>query len=185
MNMDQDKGNGVVSDAEVPAASSCRLILDLREADEFHEARIPGSINLPLSSFKVQAPHLFAHGRILHGVPVILVCRGGRRAGMAAEILKGLEVDTDLVSVHPGGFKAWVSEGGPVERGGPVSPARRMRLLWGLFALAGMFLAHAISIWFASVAILMVILAIWFGLKNVAPLYVAYMLLPWNRKKYL
>ena len=43
------------------------VIIDVREADEYHFRRIPGSINLPLSSFAVTAPQTLRHfkGRAL------------------------------------------------------------------------------------------------------------------------
>ncbi len=84
------------------------LVIDVREADEFASGRIPGAINMPLSTFQPSdLPE--ANGRKL-----VLNCLGGKRSGMALERcgMARVHVDTHLA----GGFGAWQAAGLPVER---------------------------------------------------------------------
>lgn len=84
------------------------LVIDVREADEFASGRIPGAINMPLSTF--QPSNLpDAKGRKL-----VLNCLGGKRSAMALEKCCAAQaaVDTHLA----GGFGAWQAAGLPVER---------------------------------------------------------------------
>lgn len=84
------------------------LVIDVREVNEFEEGRIPGAVNMPLSTF--QASKLpDAPGKTL-----VLNCLGGKRSGMALDKCSAAQasVDTHLA----GGFGAWASAGLPVER---------------------------------------------------------------------
>lgn len=84
------------------------LVIDVREAGEFASGRIPGAINMPLSTF--QPSNLpDANGRTL-----VLNCLGGKRSAMALEKCGAAQaaVDTHLA----GGFSAWQAAGLPVER---------------------------------------------------------------------
>jgi len=86
---------------------TCDLI-DVREPDEFAEARIPGARLLPLSSFEVASvPH--ALGRL-----TVISCAAGGRSMRAAEqcARAGLAVFN-----LTGGLAAWLKAGLPVERG--------------------------------------------------------------------
>lgn len=84
------------------------LVVDVREADEFASGHIPGSINMPLSTF--QPGRLPASG----ARQVVLTCLGGKRSGMALDQCAAAQasVDTHLA----GGFGAWTKAGLPVER---------------------------------------------------------------------
>ncbi|MDO5530924.1 rhodanese-like domain-containing protein [Sutterella sp.] len=60
------------------------VMIDVREPDEFAEGHVPGSINVPLSSFKF--------GMRLSAVPnlddkVLVICRSGVRAERASRVL--------------------------------------------------------------------------------------------------
>ncbi len=75
------------------------LVVDVREPDEFSQGHIPGSINLPLSSFSpTELPD--SQGKLL-----VLNCLGGKRSGLALDRCGAAEsaVDTHLA----GGFGAW------------------------------------------------------------------------------
>ena len=84
------------------------LVVDVREASEFADGHIPGSVNMPLSTF--QPSKLPPSG----GKAIVLTCLGGRRSGMA---LEKCSVAQEAVDTHlAGGFGAWTSAGLPVER---------------------------------------------------------------------
>lgn len=84
------------------------LVVDVREADEFAGGHIPGSVNMPLSSFQ---PSRLPDPR---GRALVLTCLGGKRSGMALDKCMAAQagVDTHLA----GGFGAWAKAGLPVER---------------------------------------------------------------------
>jgi rhodanese-related sulfurtransferase len=84
------------------------LVVDVREVDEFANGHIPGSINMPLSTF--QPSKLPAPG----ARQLVLTCLGGKRSGMALDKCAAAQarVDTHLA----GGFGAWAKAGLPVER---------------------------------------------------------------------
>ena len=84
------------------------LVVDVREVDEFDAGHIPGSINMPLSTF--QASRLPEPG----DKRLVLTCLGGKRSGMALDKCRVVEAlaDTHLA----GGFGAWTAAGLPIER---------------------------------------------------------------------
>lgn len=84
------------------------VVVDVREVDEFAAGHIPGSINMPLSTFQPSKLPDTA------GKKMVLTCQGGKRSGMALEKcgVAQAAVDTHL----SGGFGAWQSAGLPVER---------------------------------------------------------------------
>lgn len=84
------------------------VLLDVRTADEFAEAHIPGSQLVPLSVLVAQETTLSING------PVYLVCGSGVRGARAAEILRAHEIDAVVVT---GGLVAWTASDRPVERG--------------------------------------------------------------------
>ena len=84
-------------------------LVDVREADEFANGHIPGAVNLPLSAFK--AEQLPPPSEI----PVVLMCRSGRRAGQALAIVEATG-RTD-VGLYPGSMIEWTEKNGPVVTG--------------------------------------------------------------------
>lgn len=84
------------------------LVVDVREADEFAAGHIPGSINMPLSTFQ---PSRLPDGT---GKTLVLTCLGGKRSAMALDKCRVAQtaVDTHLA----GGFGAWQSARLPVEQ---------------------------------------------------------------------
>ena len=91
---------------EIDAATLCRwlssdmaVLVDVREAWEFAQDRIPGAINLPLSSFDI------------HKLPpddgrrVVLTCAAGRRSAQAAGIM--LAAGYDKITCLRDGILSW------------------------------------------------------------------------------
>lgn len=85
-------------------------LYDVREEDEFAQARIPGSTLVPLSRFD---PAAIVAGP---GERVVIHCRSGRRCGLAAERLRAAGDRRDLYRLQ-GGIIAWAQGGFPVEPG--------------------------------------------------------------------
>jgi rhodanese-related sulfurtransferase len=85
------------------------LLLDVREADEFDELRIPDAQLLPLSELATRYEDELPKDR-----PIIAQCRSGKRSAKATEFLR--EQGFDVVNME-GGILAWRDEGLPVEEG--------------------------------------------------------------------
>ncbi|MBO4205320.1 rhodanese-like domain-containing protein [Micromonospora echinofusca] len=115
------------------------LVVDVRTAGEFDSAHVPGSINLPLDQVD---QHL---GRIVNdaGGRLLLMCQSGNRATQACTKL--VNAGLSSATVISGGMNAWISAGGPVERGVERwSLERQVRLVAGSIVL----LSVVASIWF-------------------------------------
>jgi hydroxyacylglutathione hydrolase len=96
--------------AERLAAGDGPVVLDVRDADEFAAAHIPGSVHVPYGELGGRL------GELSHEQTIAAVCSGGKRSGLAASILQR-EGFTDVVHVGHGGVGVWQSRGHPVERG--------------------------------------------------------------------
>lgn len=87
------------------------LLVDVRNPDEFAQARIPGSILMPLPFFANRAAELPADRLIM------LVCRSGDRSTTATAYL--LSRGFEQVANVAGGILAWYQAGLPVVTGRP------------------------------------------------------------------
>ena len=108
-------GFGGAKHREVTAAQLAQLVrdrsvlvVDVREADEFAAGHIPGSLNMPLSTF--QPSKLPDPGER----QLVLTCLGGKRSGMALDKCRAIEASADTHLA--GGFGAWKAAGLAVER---------------------------------------------------------------------
>ena len=92
------------ADAAIRAAD---VLLDVREADEFHVGHIPGAINIPrgLLEFKLSGnPELSARD-----LNIVLYCKTSGRAALAACSLQAMGYLQ--VQSLAGGFDAWSAAG--------------------------------------------------------------------------
>jgi len=83
------------------------VLIDVREASEFENERIPGALMMPLSFFDGE---VFPR---LPGVKVVLMCAIGKRSAAATKQLKnhGYSLPINMV----GGLGAWKDAGYPTE----------------------------------------------------------------------
>ncbi|MEI2698444.1 MAG: molybdopterin-synthase adenylyltransferase MoeB [Microthrixaceae bacterium] len=96
-------------------------LLDVREADEFEQGAVPGSVFLPRGHLESQV-----EGRLADkSAPVIVMCAGGVRSAFAARTLQELGY-TDVVSMI-GGFNKWKDEDRDWKRPEVLSPDQRNR----------------------------------------------------------
>lgn len=112
-----------------------QVMIDVREKDEFTAERVEGSINLPLSNLSHQAPGVLKN---LGDCSFVLMCRSGKRAGLAKQQLEALGIGCDI-QVYEGGILEWKKQGKPTEGGGrSVLPImRQVQLIAGFLILVG------------------------------------------------
>ena len=86
------------------------LPLDVREAKEMEDGRLPNALHVPLSQLEARSAELAKHA----GKPVIAYDANGSRSRMAGGALAkaGFSEVYHLV----GGFRAWKAAGLPVEK---------------------------------------------------------------------
>ena len=94
----------------LPKLGKNDLVLDVRNPDEFKEARIAHARNIPV-------PEVTQHAEELKKFENVYIhCKRGGRAKTAFEALKNVGLN-NLVCVHDAGMEAWIESGYPVERG--------------------------------------------------------------------
>lgn len=96
-----------VTELESVLATGASLV-DVRETDEFAEARVPGAVSIPLSEFVARVDEVPADGT------VYVICAAGGRSAQAAQYLEARGVDAVNVA---GGTMAWLQSGRVVESG--------------------------------------------------------------------
>ncbi|RZK84066.1 MAG: rhodanese-like domain-containing protein, partial [Rhodococcus sp. (in: high G+C Gram-positive bacteria)] len=83
-------------------------VIDVREADEYAQARVPGVTLIPLSEFVARVDE------IPEAEVVYVICGVGGRSLQAAEYLNARGINAVSVA---GGTSAWMQSGRPVESG--------------------------------------------------------------------
>lgn len=82
-------------------------ILDVREADEVADCKIPKSVHIPLAEVGKRAKELDP------GKEIIAYCAAGVRSARASKVLDG--AGFKKVKNLKGGIRGWISAGGAVE----------------------------------------------------------------------
>lgn len=88
------------------------VVIDVRESAEYRKGHIPGAVNVPLSQLGDDSAKLARYRK--SGVPVVVACQSGTRAGRAASVLRKLEFEK--VYTLSGGMGGWTKENLPVEK---------------------------------------------------------------------
>jgi rhodanese-related sulfurtransferase len=84
------------------------VFVDVREPNESNLGRIPGAMILPRGTLEVRCEGVLPRDRAL-----VVYCAGGSRSALAADTLQTMGY---RVRSLRGGYRAWVEDGGPVER---------------------------------------------------------------------
>jgi rhodanese-related sulfurtransferase len=96
-----------VDDLEGRLAAGAPL-LDVRNPDEYAEARVAGAVLIPLGELADRLDE------VPSGAPVLVICRSGARSQRACEFLAAHGQAAANVA---GGMLAWAQSGRPVESG--------------------------------------------------------------------
>ncbi|WP_018983320.1 rhodanese-like domain-containing protein [Salinimonas chungwhensis] len=86
------------------------LLIDVRSPQEFAQGHIPGAINMPHNEITVFIEQLEGE----QPKPIVVYCRSGRRAMLAAEILK--KNNFPDVRHLEGDMMGWSAAGLPIDR---------------------------------------------------------------------
>lgn len=89
------------------------LILDVRTSEEYEQGHIKNALNISHDRLAEQLPQI----QKFAAAPVLLYCRSGRRAGLAAEVL----AKAGFTKLHhlTGDMEGWQAAGLPVTKNGP------------------------------------------------------------------
>ena len=148
-------------------------MVDVRSATEFAAGHIPGAVNIPMDQLESRL------GDISAGSPVVLICLGGQRAKICADILKPR---FENLAVLEGGTRAWIERGLPVVAAVRTrwSLERQVRLGAGILVLAGCALALLVNAaWIYLAAFIGAGLA-FAGLTDICPMGMLLGRMPWN-----
>ena len=106
-----------VGTADAQALLGKRLVIDVREYDEYAAGHLPGAINIPrgVLEFKIGMVPECAN----KNGAFLIYCRTSGRAALSTVQLQKIGY-TDVVSMA-GGFEVWNNEGRPTEKPEPIN----------------------------------------------------------------
>jgi rhodanese-related sulfurtransferase len=93
------------------AISEADMLIDVREADEFHAGHIPGAINIPRGLLEFKLSNEPERGQ--RDQKLVLYCKTSGRAALAACSLKDMGY-LHVLSIE-GGFDAWSAAGKAID----------------------------------------------------------------------
>lgn len=149
------------------------LLVGVRSASEFATGHIPGAIHMPLEQVESRAGDLEAR------LPLILICKSGQRARMAAALLEPCRPDARVLE---GGTDAWRKAGLPlvVSSNTRWSLERQVRFGAGLLTLTGALLGAMVSVhWVYLAGFIGLGLAV-AGMTDFCPMALLLSKMPWN-----
>jgi len=151
-------------------------LVDVRSAGEFAAGHVPGAANIPLEEIERRL------GDLNSGETLVLICKGGMRAGMAAELLK--DKRANLAVLH-GGTDAWANAGLPLVMSAKSRWAleRQVRLAAGLLVLGSVVLSLAVYPPMVYLAGLVGLGLTGAGLTDFCPMGLLLAKMPWNRAR--
>lgn len=153
------------------------VLVDIREADEFARARIPGARSQPLSAWEQ------AHLTIDPAADVIFTCRTGNRTGAACDRLAA-RINGDAY-VLDGGLDAWRQAGLPIseDRKAPIELNRQVQISAGLLILTGVLLGTFVAApWYGLAGFVGAGLT-FAGISGTCAMARVLLLAPWNRPR--
>lgn len=163
-------------DVQARLAAGRAVLVDIREADEFARAHVPGARSQPLSQFEQ------AHLAIAPDTDVVFTCRTGMRTAGACDRLAA-RVAGDAY-VLDGGLDAWAKAGLPVaqDRKAPLELNRQVQITAGLLILLGVALGFLVAPWGFGLSAFIGAGLTFAGVSGTCGLARVLMLAPWNRK---
>jgi glyoxylase-like metal-dependent hydrolase (beta-lactamase superfamily II)/rhodanese-related sulfurtransferase len=157
---------GVLGGAQAP------LVVDVRLPAEYRAVHLEPSVLVPLDQLTRR------RGELPRERELVLVCRTGARARLAAAELAGFRT-----RVLEGGIAAWQEAGYPVVEGkAHMSLERQVRVAAGALACAGGALAVAVSPWFGLLPAFVGAGLAYAGITDRCGMAILLARLPYNRR---
>jgi rhodanese-related sulfurtransferase len=149
-------------------------LVDVRSAGEYATGHIPGTLNVPMEQIEARISDLILDG------PVILICQGGQRACICAELIASKHKN---VSVLEGGTSAWVADGHPVVVNSVSrwSLERQVRLAAGLLVVLGVSLSLVVDSKWIYLAGFVGLGLTFAGATDVCMMARLLAIMPWNK----
>jgi len=158
--------------ADALVRSDAPLVVDVRLPAEYRAAHLEPSILIPLDELARR------HSELPADREVVLVCRTGARARLAAAHLSGRRT-----RILEGGLVAWQAAGRPVIEGkAHMSLERQVRILAGTLACVGGALAVAVTPWFGLVPAFIGAGLVYAGITDRCGMAMMLGKLPYNRR---
>lgn len=151
-------------------------LIDVREPSEYAEERIPGAINMPLSTFDpTQVPTSTPEQ------PVVMQCRMGSRSIRASCQL--LDTGWPEVLNLKGGIEAWKSAQLPVTRtqNAPISLMRQVQIAAGSLVVFGTLMGALVNPWWLLLSGFVGSGLVFAGVTNTCGMALLLARMPWNR----
>jgi glyoxylase-like metal-dependent hydrolase (beta-lactamase superfamily II)/rhodanese-related sulfurtransferase len=149
------------------------VVLDVRSRLEFEGDRIDGSVNIPADELEGRV------GEVPIGREVVLVCRTGVRATIAADVLARAG---QRARVLEGGIHAWQRARLPLLGGRKRLPVdRQVQLIAGSMVLTGVALGAFVHPWFLALAAFFGAGLTFAGATGTCGLALVLFRMPWNR----
>jgi rhodanese-related sulfurtransferase len=147
-------------------------LVDVRSVSEYGTGHVAGSINIPLEQIESRLGDLGSD-------PIILVCKTGTRARMAAGLLQACEKEICLLE---GGTDAWTRAGQPLVSNLTTrwSLERQVRLGAGVMVLAGALLAVTTNVSWIYLSAFAGLGLTFAGLTDFCPMALLLGKMPWN-----
>lgn len=159
------------------AAGAAASLLDVRTGAEVAAEGVAGAHVVPLDDLAGRLDEVRALP-----APRLLLCRTGRRADLAREVLTRLGVRG--LCVIDGGLEAWKQAGGPVVKGrGVISLERQVRIAAGALALLGAVLALVVHPVFAGLSAFIGAGLVFAGVTDWCGMGLLLARMPWNRSR--
>ena len=149
------------------------FLLDVRSPLEFESEHIEGAVNIPLDALDARLEEIPPEG------DVIVVCRTGVRATIAAETLERMG---RRARVLEGGVLAWRRSRLPLREGRRrLAVDRQVQLIAGTMVLTGVILGAFVSPWFLLLAAFFGAGLTFAGATGTCGLALVLFRMPWNR----
>jgi rhodanese-related sulfurtransferase len=157
------------------------IVIDVREKDEFKREHVIGAINIPLSSFELDAPAILER---LNDQKILVMCLSGKRASIAFDKIKKMPtLNESNYEIYQDGIKGWKHEGKLVTFSGKQSLPimRQVQICAGSLILLAAVLATTVNpnFWFFTAAIGAGL--VFAGVTGICGLVEIFKLLPWNK----
>jgi rhodanese-related sulfurtransferase len=154
-------------------------LIDVRTPAEYRALHAVGAENHELSQLSKE----YIRRNLLPGLsdkPVLLLCKSGHRASMAAEIFQ--QANSQKVFVVEGGTDLWNEQGLPVEKGkSAISLERQVRITAGTLVFLGTLLGVFVNRYFLIIPGFVGAGLVFAGVTDTCGMALLLARMPWNR----